>query len=78
MSRKEREKYVMLEKLGEDVETGSLGLFCLITRGHRVAATEHHLNDLIVGTATTGSYCRTGRRWMALLAFPCVDAVVRG
>lgn len=68
----------MLEKQGEDVATGSLGLFYLTTRGHRVAAIEHHLNDRIVRTATTGSYCRTGRRWMALLAFPGVDAVVRG
>jgi hypothetical protein len=77
MSRREREKEVALEKQGEDMTTGILGLLFMTTRGRRAAAAAHRSNDPIVGDCNGRVVLPNGPE-MALLAFLGVDPAVRG
>jgi hypothetical protein len=72
VSRREREKEVALEKQGEDMTTGILGLLSLTTRGRRAAAAAHRSNDPIVGDCNDRVVLPNGPE-MALLAFLGVD-----
>ncbi len=77
MNCREREKDVALEKQGENMATGILGLLYSATRSRRVVAMGHLLNGLIAG-GCNDRVVLPNRPEMALLAFLDVDAAVRG